>query len=94
MSNVIDLRPTQLEQERYPEFHFEITYVQEPNGETQTDTVTGFLTAMGGIYFIGTGTKDSAELQKRGEVDWLWSAPFEQVRKIKSLAPANIKLDA
>ncbi len=92
MTNIIGLnvRETQT-RERYPEFQFQINYTIEG---ADPDTVTGFLTGMGNVYFIGTGLKPTEH--EPSEVDWVWSAPMDHVRSIKALGPTKTttKLDA
>ena len=84
-------RITEQARERFPEFQFEIRYTQEgkPN-----DNVTGFLTGMGAVYFIGTGLKPTD--REASEVDWIWSAPMDQVQSIISRGPSQTtkRLDA
>lgn len=91
MTNIIGLGTRETPaRERYPEFQFEIHYTTS----NERDTVTGFLTGMGNVYFIGTGLKPTE--QDPSEVDWVWSAPMDHVRSIKALGPAKstTKLDA
>lgn len=86
MSNTIDLsdfRPSS-KREKYPEFQFQVNYTLEG---VASENVTGFMTVMGGVYFIGTGTKPTET--EPAEIDWLFSAPMDHVRSIISLGPAK-----
>lgn len=92
MTNIIGLGTREAPaRERYPEFQFQIDYTIEG---VAPDFVTGFLTGMGDLYFIGSGFKPGES--QPSEVDWIWSAPFVNVRSIKSLGPSKntTKLDA
>lgn len=78
--------------EQYPEFNYEIRYSAEGR---PSEVVQGFLTVMGGIFFIGSGTKPDHERQIPSEVNWVWSAPESQIQSIISQGPAvTRRLDA
>lgn len=96
-NNIVDLGSlgkSTTSRERYPEFHYEVTYNADAEGQYATETVTGFLTAMGGLYFIGKGFRPNHQIGQDGEVDWHWTAPIEGIRSIKAIAPAGQELNA